>query len=449
MLCFIALFLFCRGSATRPSSDTHVAIHSGALLRNRYRLQDLLETSRGGESSPGIFGSEPPEIGADRAQLEMIGHVAKGSFGDVWRAVDQKRNNREVAVKIFYEKKPHLRYLTWSDAPEGSSLHQLLMSNVKECNTIKSITLQPLSRKLGAERICRCFEEHVTDAAADPEREPLFLVQEMCGQGLDRYIRERSKPVDLAMTKEYAIQLVEGLIFLQNLQPPIIHHDLKPENMAVDEKGLKFIDWGEMVIATPENEAQRPCPQSRTDVFAPPEGIGGNICFQMPSHSYDIYAAGLIILELLCPNLNHNDWTVTGADVRDPESRISPVPVELVKERCPELQEQADADSLIVIMKGMLHPEPARRPHPEEVLQQLLHDATEVTFYDNGLACFAGMKVKYNSVTHGTTENAIVTKCRTTTLDLAFPSFRVMKEDAALDRVVFTDWEEDEPLEMS
>mmetsp|Transcript_14890 Transcript_14890/g.26087 ORF Transcript_14890/g.26087 Transcript_14890/m.26087 type:complete len:256 (+) Transcript_14890:499-1266(+) len=254
--------------------------------------------------------------------------------------------------------------------------------------------------------------------------------------------------MDLAITKHYATQLVEGLAFLQMLQPSVIHHDLKPDNLVVDPRtqSLKFIDWGEMVYATAENGEQRPCEKMRTDVYAAPEGIGGHVCFQMPSHSFDIYAAGLIFLELLCPKIHWNQWTASGIEATDPESRISPVPVhQLAYDYCPPAAEEtAEADYLISVIDSMLNPDPAWRPHPLAVRQQIWPApiSEPITFYNNDLvACFKGMKVHYESRTQGEMMNALVTRCGTTTLDLIQPSGAKLKDSAPMDRIRVANWD--------
>jgi serine/threonine protein kinase len=116
------------------------------------------------------------------------------------------------------------------------------------------------------------------------------------GKSLDRLVQERP----LAWQQSVAIveQLCEILIYLHGQTPPIIHRDIKPQNIIVDEQGnITLIDFG--ISRTYDENAQEDTLCLGTRHYAAPEQYG----FAQTDCRSDIYALGV----LLC-------WLLTGKD---------------------------------------------------------------------------------------------------------------------------------------
>ena len=131
----------------------------------------------------------------------------------------------------------------------------------------------------------------------------VFLVQENCGPSLKSYYwKTLSARFEEART--LTRQMLEGLSLFMTFNPPLIHHDLKPANVCVSATGIKIIDFGAVVLGTPT--AQRE-PAFATPLYQPSEA-GSYRSFDFPVHSYDVYAVGLIYMQMLCPTLQDSDW---------------------------------------------------------------------------------------------------------------------------------------------
>ena len=78
------------------------------------------------------------------------------------------------------------------------------------------------------------------------EKRFLIISEFISGTPLDEMLRQSVIEVPLAM--DYIEQLIDGMIYLHSNSEgkrPIIHKDLKPANIMIDENGiLKIIDLG-------------------------------------------------------------------------------------------------------------------------------------------------------------------------------------------------------------
>mmetsp|Transcript_106758 Transcript_106758/g.278732 ORF Transcript_106758/g.278732 Transcript_106758/m.278732 type:complete len:583 (-) Transcript_106758:167-1915(-) len=303
--------------------------------------------------SNGVPGKSFPEI--DRRPFSSPEHLGTGSFGDVWSAYDSHTKTM-VAVKIFYTGS---RYLTWQNA--NRQQQDEFTAAMKECSLVMQIMKYKSSDPTGASRICECYEEHVSDAQGT--NKPVFLVMEMCGTSLTgkfiNYHKQR-RSTNVSGAREMTKQMLEGLDFMNSFKTPLIHHDLKPDNVVITDGGMiKIIDWGAMVLGSPNNRYAR---VAATPLYTPPECSQGRCAFSMPAHSYDVYAVGLMYMEMICPSLDYNTWFYSRPLTA---SKIT----NLIRSACRSLSSSEYSEDVDLVGR-MLSRDPARRPTPSALLEQ-------------------------------------------------------------------------------
>ncbi len=139
--------------------------------------------------------------------------IGSGGMGEVYLAVDQRLGNA-VALKR-----------TFSSAD----------SNLSEAFEREARTLARLRHPVLPKVI-----DHFS------ENDEQFLVMEhVSGDDLSKRIETTNKPFPLNWVMFWADQLLDALSYLHSHEPPIIHRDIKPQNLKLtDENHIILLDFG-------------------------------------------------------------------------------------------------------------------------------------------------------------------------------------------------------------
>lgn len=120
-----------------------------------------------------------------------------------------------------------------------------------------------------------------------------ILIREYAdGKPLDRYAAERvmSEPAIIAL----GIKICRVLEYLHGLPEPVIHRDIKPQNIIVDDSGnIRLIDFGISRTRNEQNAVDTVF--AGTVAYAPPEQYG----FRQTDQRADIYSLGMVLQYML------------------------------------------------------------------------------------------------------------------------------------------------------
>ena len=117
-----------------------------------------------------------------------------------------------------------------------------------------------------------------------------YLVMPYCSRGSSETLAGRLTAADDIW--KYIGDVAAGLAYLHAMEPPIVHQDIKPANVLIDDSGNYAItDFG--ISVTRDRYQQHDF--SGTRAYMPPERFGND----KPQPASDIYAFGITLFELI------------------------------------------------------------------------------------------------------------------------------------------------------
>ncbi|XP_042489119.1 probable serine/threonine-protein kinase WNK4 [Macadamia integrifolia] len=125
------------------------------------------------------------------------------------------------------------------------------------------------------------------------EQRSFNFITEMFTSGTLREYRQRYKSVNILAVKNWARQILRGLVFLHGHDPPVIHRDLKCDNIFVNGHlgQVKIGDLGLAAILRGSQPAH--------SVIGTPEFMAPELYEEEYNELVDIYSFGMCVLEML------------------------------------------------------------------------------------------------------------------------------------------------------
>lgn len=135
----------------------------------------------------------------------------------------------------------------------------------------------------------------------DANRRTFNFITEMFTSGSLREYRKRYKRVNIHAIKDWARQILEGLEYLHSHDPPVIHRDLKCDNIFVNGHlgQVKIGDLGLAVILKESNHAH--------SVIGTPEFMAPELYEEDYDELVDVYSFGLCVLEMLTSDYPYSE----------------------------------------------------------------------------------------------------------------------------------------------
>ena len=222
--------------------------------------------------------------------------IGKGGMGEVYLAVDQRLGSA-VALKR-------------TSFAEDANLAAAFEREAKILARLRHPVLPTVS-------------DHFTDGGDQ------FLVMEhISGDDLSNRLESSGKAFPLSWVMFWADQLLDALSYLHSHEPPIIHRDIKPQNLKLtDENHIVLLDFGlskDTATLTVSEAGRSGSIVGYTPHFAPMEQIRGT----GTSARSDIYSLSATLYQLVTnqvpPDALSRADTMLGSQ-RDPISALSEV----------------------------------------------------------------------------------------------------------------------------
>jgi len=186
------------------------------------------------------------------------------------------------------------------------------------------------------------------------ETERVIFVTEILSSGTLKSFVQKVQLIRWKIFKRWAIQILKGLEYLHSQDPPIIHRDLKCDNIFINGTSgdLRIGDFG---LSTAISKKNQPLSVLGTPEFMAPELYDENY-----NEKVDIYAFGMLLLEIITRDIPYQECTNPAQIYKKVTQGIPPASLRRVK--------SDDAKNLILFCLG-IGEEASSRPSASELLQ--------------------------------------------------------------------------------
>lgn len=127
----------------------------------------------------------------------------------------------------------------------------------------------------------------------DPDRRTFNFITELFTSGTLREYRRKYQRVHMGAVKNWARQILKGLAYLHSHDPPVIHRDLKCDNLFVNGH-LGQVKIGDLGLAAVLRGSQH-----AHSVIGTPEFMAPELYEEEYDELVDIYSFGMCLLEML------------------------------------------------------------------------------------------------------------------------------------------------------
>jgi hypothetical protein len=240
----------------------------------------------------------------------LVQLIGKGGMGDVYLAVDQRLGSAVALKRTFFA----------DDEMLGGAFE-------REAKILARLR-HPVLPKVS---------DHFTENG-----EQFLVMEHISGDDLFKRLEVAKKPFPLSWVLFWADQLLDALSYLHTNEPPIIHRDIKPQNLKLtDENHIVLLDFGLSKNSAGETQfTNSGSVVGYTPHYAPMEQIRG----MGTSPRSDIYALSATLYQLMSNTVPADALSRADALLNGQEDPIKPV-----FEVNPEIQPMVSD----VILKGM------------------------------------------------------------------------------------------------
>lgn len=177
-----------------------------------------------------------------------------------------------------------------------------------------------LLKSLNHSKIVRFYNSWIDD-----KKKTVNIITELFNSGNLRQYRKKHMNVDMKAVKSWARQILMGLIYLHSHNPPIIHRDLKCDNIFINGNQGE-VRIGDLGLATVMQQA------NAKSVIGTPEFMAPEMYDENYNELADIYSFGMCMLELVSLEYPYSECRNSAQIYKKVSSGVKPVSLSKVKD---------------------------------------------------------------------------------------------------------------------
>uniref|UniRef100_A0A915N8W9 non-specific serine/threonine protein kinase n=1 Tax=Meloidogyne javanica TaxID=6303 RepID=A0A915N8W9_MELJA len=167
----------------------------------------------------------------------------------------------------------------------------------------------------------------------DGKRKYIVLITELMTSGTLKLYLKRFKRINVKVLKSWCRQILKGLYFLHTRQPPVIHRDLKCDNIFITGT-TGSVKIGDLGLATLKNKSHA------KSVIGTPEFMAPEMYEEQYDEEVDVYAFGMCLLEMVTGEYPYSECQYAAQVYRKVVSGVKPACFDRIQN--PEIKEIID-----------------------------------------------------------------------------------------------------------
>lgn len=240
-------------------AETKLELPTQPVLSPRFFMSAL------GNEKQTVIESDP--TGRYERTADLLG---RGAYKEVYRAYDS-----ELGVEVAW--------------------NQLAVGNLTEKTAQKILEEIRILQGLRCDYIIRFYHSWFCPTGRPDGSFQVYFITELMTSGtIKSFIRKTKTTIKTRVIRNWAKQILSGLHYLHTLDPPIIHRDLKCDNIFINGNNgqAKIGDFGLAIIKRRERECL-------STVIGTPEFMAPELYDEHYDEKIDIYSFGMCVLELV------------------------------------------------------------------------------------------------------------------------------------------------------
>eukprot|EP00080_Pristionchus_pacificus_P012918 PDM72938.1 hpo-11 [Pristionchus pacificus] len=252
---------------------------------------------------------KPIDKSPDGRFLKFDEELGRGSFKTVYRGLDT-----ETGVAV-----------AWCELQE-SKLNKVERQRFRdEAEMLKGLQHPNIVR----------FYDYWERSDPSGKRKYIVLVTELMTSGTLKMYLKRFKRINIKVLKSWCRQILKGLSFLHSRNPPVIHRDLKCDNIFITGT-TGSVKIGDLGLATLKNKS------FAKSVIGTPEFMAPEMYEEMYDESVDVYAFGMCLLEMVTGEYPYSECQFPAQIYRKVTTGTKPECFNRIPSQYPEIREIID-----------------------------------------------------------------------------------------------------------
>ena len=249
-------------------------------------------------------GIEKPVCSSPNGRfLKFDVEIGRGSFKTVYKGLDS-----ETGVQV-----------AWCELPERMWHKSGRQRFVEEAEMLKTLQHPNIVR----------FYDFFEDLPSQGTRVTVLVTELMTSGTLKTYVK-RFKKINMKVFKNWCRQILKGLSFLHSRTPPVIHRDLKCDNIFITGT-TGCVKIGDLGLATLRSRSHA------KSVIGTPEFMAPEMYDECYKESVDVYAFGMCMIEMATSEYPYSECRTAAQIYKKVSSGTRPEAYNKIQD--PELKE--------------------------------------------------------------------------------------------------------------